>query len=912
MTDKTQSREERRKQNKNNRSKKEKKKSGWFKKIMLTLLIVILAGLIGGIATFAYYASTAPELDESLLKDPISSKIYDDKGKLVQELGIENRDYVTFDEIPDVVVNAVLATEDARFYEHHGVDVLRLASAVVANVTDGFGSQGASTITQQLVKRSFLTDEKSLKRKAQELWLSFQIERKYSKEEIFEMYINKIFYGQRANGVATAAQTYFGKSLDELELYEAATLAGLPQSPSRFNPFNNPEGAEKRRNVVLTLMNRHGYITEAEMKEAQSIPIESTLLAEEDRKTEENLAYYNSFIDQVIKEVEEKTNYNIFTDGLEIYTTLDTDAQNHVYELLNSEDSAIKYPDEKFQAGVVLLDTTTGEIKAIGGGRNQKVARGTNYAIGVPRQPGSTIKPILDYGPAIEHLQWSTYEQVVDEKYSYSDGTPISNYNNKYHGQMSIREALAKSYNIPALKAFQAVGTEKARTFGESLGLPLDKKTFFESASIGGLEKGVTPLQMAGAYSAFGNEGVFNEPHAVTKVVLQDNTTTLNLKPESKVVMKDYTAFMISDMLRSVMTSGTGTAANISGLPVAGKTGTTNFSDKELADNGFPSSGVPDSWMVGYTTQYTAAVWTGYEKRSTDYLGEKSQQIAKQIFKNVMTEASKDVKTASFKQPNSVVKSAVEKGSNPAALPSKNTPSDKITYEYFVRGTEPTKVSDSYESIDAPTNLQAQYNDVANEIYVTWDYPTQEDEDASLPSFEISATSNTGEEVSVSLSGEMEARVSNPTPGAIYNFSVKAVVGNVSSDPASISIQVPGSVEEEPDEDETDDGSDTEEPSDENTDSDTDENNPSDDSNNNGNNNGSNNGSNNGANSGSNNGNVNSSGTTDNESTNNNGNSGNVGAQGTPDATEQSILGIPVQHIMFTRFFQSLKLLSFS
>ena len=246
MTDKIQSREERRKHLKNKKNKSKNKKGGLFKKIMLTFLIVIIVGLIGGIATFAYYVSTAPELDESLLKDPVSSKIYDSKGNLLTELGIEKRDYVTFDEIPEVVINAVLATEDARFYEHHGVDVFRLASAVVANFTDGFGSQGASTITQQLVKRSFLTDEKSLKRKAQELWLSFQIERKYSKEEIFEMYINKIFYGERANGVATAAKTYFGKSLDELTLQEAATLAGLPQSPSRYNPFNNPEGAENR------------------------------------------------------------------------------------------------------------------------------------------------------------------------------------------------------------------------------------------------------------------------------------------------------------------------------------------------------------------------------------------------------------------------------------------------------------------------------------------------------------------------------------------------------------------------------------------------------------------------------------------------------------------------------------------
>ena len=896
MTDKTRSREERRKQLKNEKSKKTKKKSGWFKKIMLTLLFLIVAGLIAGIGLFAYYVSSAPELDESLLKDPVSSKIYDSEGNLITEVGVENRDYVTFDEIPEVIVDAVLATEDSRFYEHHGVDVLRLASAVVANFTDGFGSQGASTITQQLVKRSFLTDEKSLKRKAQELWLSFQIERKYSKEEIFEMYINKIFYGERANGVATAAQTYFGKSLDELELYEAATLAGLPQSPSRYNPFNNPEGAETRRNVVLTLMNRHGYITEAEMKDAQSVPIESTLLAEEDRKNDEDLAYYNSFIDQVIEEVEDKTNYNIFTDGLEVYTTIDADMQSYVYELLNSDESAINFPDDELQAGVVLLDTTSGEIKAIGGGRNQTGARTFNYATDIDRQPGSTIKPILDYGPAIEYLRWSTYEQVVDEAYSYSDGTPINNYNDKYHGQMSIRTALAKSYNIPALKAFQAVGNEKAQAFAENLGLEFDEN-IYEPASIGGLRTGFSPLDMAGAYSAFGNEGVYNEPHTVTKVVLQDKTTTLNLKPESKVVMQDYTAFMISDMLKSVMTEGTGTAANISGLPVAGKTGTTNYSDDELASTGFPSSGVPDSWMVGYTTQFTTAVWTGYENRTTDYLSTESQQLAKKIFKYIMTEASKDVTTSDFKKPSSVVKSAVEVGSNPAALPSENTPSDKITYEYFVKGTEPTTVSQSYEAIDPVTNLQVQYNEVTNELHLTWKYPT-DDEDDSRPSFNVSATSDSEGDVSVSLSGEMEARVSNPTPGAIYNFSVTATVGSVSSDPATISIQVPGSVEEDTDEEQPEEGSDTEEPADENTDSSTDESNPSDNSNSNDENNGT-------TDSPENNPSNNDTAETNN---NNNGDQNSASMQGTVDLDTQVSPRTSRQYLMLT-IFPSLHLL---
>ncbi|WP_019241968.1 MULTISPECIES: PBP1A family penicillin-binding protein, partial [Bacillus] len=795
MADKIQTREERRKnlqrskkKNKNNKSSK-----SLFKKIMLSLLILIGIGIVGGAATFAYFVSSAPELDEALLKDPISSKIYDVDKKLVKEVGLEKRNYVKYEDIPDIVKDAVIATEDSRFYKHHGVDPFRLASAVVANFTSGFGSQGASTITQQLVKRSFLTDEKTLKRKAQELWLSFQIERKYSKEEIFEMYINKIFYGARANGVATAAEVYFDKSLDELTLPEAATLAGLPQSPTRYNPFNHPERAEKRRNVVLQLMNKHGYISESEMKEAQSVKITDSLLPEDERQQEENSAL-NSFVDTVLDEIETKTDYNPFTDGLEIYTTLDQDAQNYVYKMLNT-DEVVSFPNDEMQAGITLLDTSTGEIRAIGGGRNQKVQRPFNFATEQKRQPGSTIKPILDYGPAVEYLKWSTYEQIVDEPYSYSDGTPINNYNNRHQGQMTIRTALAKSLNIPALKAFQAVGADKSREFGEKLGLDF-KDDFHESSSIGGMKYGFSSKDMAGAYSAFGNEGIYNEPHTVKKIVLADKKTKIDLTPEPKVAMKDYTAFMITDMLKTVVQSGTGTLANVPGLPVAGKTGTTNYSEDERNKFGITDpAAVPDAWFVGYTTKYTAAVWTGYEKKK-EYLGSKSQKLAQKMFKNLMSHVSENVDTKDFSKPKSVVKVGIEKGSNPAKLPSPFTPKDNITYEYFVKGTEPTEVSETYDKLDAPTNLNVSYDDTTKQATLTWSYP-EVGEDQQKPVFEVKQSIDGGGETAITTTDKMEAKVSNPEAGKTYKFSVVAVVGDLKSDPASVTIKIPDPLEEE-------------------------------------------------------------------------------------------------------------------
>lgn len=911
MSDNFQSREERRRsqqqQNKKSRKSKKtsKKSTSIWKRILLVFSIIVGIGIIAGGATFAYFVSTAPELDEALLKDPVSSKIYsvdeDGKKELIQEVGKENRDYVKFEEIPQVVVDAVLATEDSRFYSHHGVDVLRLGSAVIANFTDGFGSQGASTITQQLVKKSFLTDEKTLKRKAQELWLSFQIERKYSKEEIFEMYINKIFYGATANGIATAADTYFDKELKELTLDEAATLAGLPQSPSRYNPFNYPERAEKRRNVVLSLMNKHGYISESEMKEAQSVPIEKRLVAENERK-QEDTDPYDAFVDQVIKEVEEKTDYNIFTDGLQVYTTMDFEAQNHVYDMLNSPNSEINFPSENLQAGVTLLDTQTGEIKAIGGGRNKNVKRGFNYATQLERQPGSTIKPILDYGPAIEYENWSTYEQVVDEPYTYSNGTKINNYNNRYQGQMSAREALAKSLNIPALKAFQAAGKDNAQEFGEKLGLDF-KGEFEEAYSIGGMKTGFSPMEMAGAYSAFGNEGIYNEPHAVTKIVLGDKTTEIDLTPEPVVAMKDSTAFMVSDMLTTAITSGTGTVANVPGLPVAGKTGTTNFTDDEKEKYNHPNNGVPDSWFVGYTTKYTAAVWAGYDKRS-EYLGTQSQKIPQRIFKSLMSEVSEDVHTKDFKKPNSVVKAAVEKGSNPAKKPSKFTPESNIVYEYFVEGTEPTQVSKTYRQQQGPTNFNATYDPETKNLSLTWNYNAAEDEEQK-PVFELKGSIDNGAETTLTTTSDMAFTIANPTPESVYKFSLIAVVDDQKSKPVTVSIKIPK--EEEEDEEEP---AEIENPDDENQDSE--QQNPGDggtitppeDNNQNpGTTPGEGNGSNNGNGNGENGGNGNNSGTDTGGNGNGNGeNNGNTGQTPPPDgnggSTNQSNA---IQSIMFFR-----------
>ncbi|XJZ26012.1 transglycosylase domain-containing protein [Bacillota bacterium Lsc_1132] len=793
MAEQYQSREDRRKQlnaNSAKGSKKSKKKtSDLFKKIFLTLIALGIVGMLAGVATFAYMVKDAPKLDPKLLKDPISSKILDMNGKPIAEVGAENREYVAYKDIPSVVEDAFLATEDYRFYQHHGIDPIRLGGAVLANFKNGFGSEGGSTITQQVVKNTFLTQEKTLKRKVQEAWLAYQLEQKYTKHQILEMYLNKIYMSENSNGVATAAKVYFGKPLKDVTLPEAALLAGLPQSPNNYNPFLHPDLAEKRRNIVLSLMYQHGYISKAQMEQAQKVPVQSTLVKEDQRKLNEKP--YDSFVDAVIDEVKKAGNFDIFSDGLTIYTTLDPKAQLYVDKILNTNE-VINYPDQKFQAGITLLDTKTGEIRAIGGGRNQQVKRGFNYAIDSQRQPGSTIKPILDYGPAIEYLQWGTYNLIEDKPIKYSDGTPFGNWDSRYLGPMTIRTALQLSRNTPAVQTLQQVGTDKAKTFANNLGIPL--KEVYESYAIGGLRTGVSTLEMAGAYSAFGNNGFYTKPHAVTKIKLRDGTE-INTAPETKVVMKDYTAFMITDMLKSVLEfPGTGTAAKVPGLPVAGKTGTTNYTDKEMRDYNIKSSkAVPDAWFTGYTTKYTASVWTGYSDRRTPIEPGPNQKIAQLIFKNLMAYVSKDIDTPDFTMPKSVQKVRIEKGT--MKLASDFTPDSEVLTEYAVKGHAPKDVSVKYAKLNPPINAAASFDQAKNEIALSWDHTNTA---GKTVQFDVSVSINGGAEQKLTSTSDKSLRIANPTRGAKYVFKITAVSGQETSDPATAAIDIPAPVNNNP------------------------------------------------------------------------------------------------------------------
>lgn len=642
--------------------RKKKGKKSWWKKLLLGFCIAFVLMMVVGVVSVAVMIHDAPKLNADNLQFPQSTRIYDEDGEQIDTLfHEENRINVSIDDVPEKVQNAILSIEDKRFYDHKGIDIRRLAGAAVSNFKNGWGAEGGSTLTQQVIKRTVLTPEKTLKRKVQEAWLALKLERKYSKEEILELYLNNVYFGHGAYGIKTASVTYFGEEdLSKLNISQIALLAGLPNSPSATDPFKHPEKAEERRDRVLAAMESNGVITAEEGAEAKELAVVDIILDEEKEQKSDN--HYNAYVDAVYEQLVEKekvvTDEEFFQGGLKIYTHLDRDAQKAAYDLLHSEN--IPYPDDNFEAGLTLVETETGAVKAVGGGRNFQAIGYTNYGSQVTHQPGSTIKPILDYAPAIEHLKWSTSHMLSDEPYEYSNGAPINEWDGEYWGDISIRRALEWSRNIPALKAFQAVGEDKAQEFASGLGIDIDP--IYESAAIGGFE-GVSPLQMASGYAAFGNGGTYNEPSTVKKVVYPDGKEW-EPELESETAMHDYTAYMMTDMLKTVMTSGTGTQANIDGLPLAGKTGSTNI-PKEDRDQYGIDDGLRDAWFSGYTTDYSLAVWTGYpsfknEDGDVQYIKyDGSQDIAKQLFRELMSTVSAD-DTADFIQPESVVASGSE------------------------------------------------------------------------------------------------------------------------------------------------------------------------------------------------------------------------------------------------------------
>lgn len=622
----------------------------WLKYVLgailsLTILVIVIGGLL-----FAFYISSAPKLSEAELKSTNSSLVYDGNNNLIADLGSEKRENVTADSIPINLVNAITSIEDKRFFNHRGVDLYRIFGAAFHNLTSKT-TQGGSTLDQQLIKLAYFSTNESdqtLKRKAQEVWLALQMERKYTKQEILTFYINKVYMGNGNYGMLTAAKSYYGKDLKDLSYAQLALLAGIPQAPSQYDPYTQPEAAQNRRNVVLQQMYMEKNITKAEYEAALATPVADGLQPLQQRSTYPK--YMDNYLKQVIGEVKKETNKDIFTSGLKVYTNIISEAQQTLYNIYNSEDY-VYYPDKDFQVASTIVDVTNGHVIAQLGGRNQdeNVSFGTNQAVLTDRDWGSTMKPITDYAPAIESGAYNSTAQSTNDSVYYWPGTTTQLYNwdRKYNGWMTIQSALMLSRNVPAVKALDAASLDYARSFLSGLGINYPEMHYSNAISSNNSSSeakyGASSEKMAAAYAAFANGGIYYKPQYVNKIEFSDGTSKV-FEEKGKRAMKETTAYMMTDMLKTVLTYGTGTAAAIPGVAQAGKTGTSNYTDEELAKIGekyglypdYVGTMAPDENFVGYTNQYAMAVWTGYKNRLTPVYGY-GLEIAADVYRNMMT-----------------------------------------------------------------------------------------------------------------------------------------------------------------------------------------------------------------------------------------------------------------------------------
>lgn len=704
------------KTNQEKEAKKAKKKRRLKNGILMFLVTIGIAVAVVVLVFGLYIIFTAPDFNTTKLYNKEATQLLDNKGEEFARVGTENRVLVTYNDLPQVFIDALIATEDSRFFQHNGFDAARFLKASIKQAM-GIDAGGASTLTMQLVKNTYTGDKVSIIRKFTDIYMAvFKIEKSYTKEEIIEFYVNSQWLGkgstnyQSVNGVEQACQIYFGKSVSDLSLPEASLLVGMFNNPSAFNPITFPEKAKARQKVVLDLMVRHGYITEEEAKNAAEIPIQSLLKSAKSTSNDDN--GLQPFIEYVLEDVKNKTGSDPTVTPMAIYTTLDRSIQDVVTSLEKGE--LYKFIDDKVQNGIAVTSTQDGSILALGPGRNF-IKTGTNRAI-KHFQPGSTAKILFDYGPLIEYNNASTGTLFIDEPYTYTTGASIKNYDGKYKGLITMRDALVDSRNIPALQAFQQLDPNKISEFVHSLGIDYGEN-LYESASIGGFD-GTSPLEMSAAYAAFGRGGYYIEPYSFTKIVYLENEEEYNYKYVKTRVMSEETAYMITNMLVEGGATGVGGSIKVSGTDVAAKGGTTTISEAEAKKVGVPDYATPAHWNNVYTPDYSISLWYGYDRLNEGYTTSTTGSRAR---KGIMAAiANKILKpNAKFTKPSGVTEATVEWGTIPLQLASNNTPENLKITELFKEGTQPTSVSNRFDTLANPTNGNSLINGFS--ITLTWD-----------------------------------------------------------------------------------------------------------------------------------------------------------------------------------------------
>ena len=717
------------KNTKEKKSKKENKtrRSKILRGLCMFFITIGIAIASTVIAFGLYIIFTSPEFTAESLYNVESTVIYWDDGTILARLGEEDRVLKNYEDFPQVLVDALIATEDSRFFQHNGFDAARFLKASLGQLVGQSGAGGASTLSMQLSKKYFTSSEdegiEGIIRKFQDIYMAvFKIENNYTKEQIIEMYLNSWWFANGNNnadgifGVEQASQYYFGKTVSDLSLPEAALLVGMVNNPSYYHPYNYPERANERKNKVLSLMCRHGYITEQEMLDAQSISVSSLVQPQQISSTP-----YQVNIDYVKDEILDKEGIDISVGGYEVYTTFNKAIQDTINNMQNG--AATAWRDEVVQVGSAVTSVENGSITALGPGRNY-VKTGYNRAI-VRTQPGSTAKPLIDYGPLIEYNNASTGQMFIDFRYTYNNGGVMNNWDNAYRGVYTLKNALSASRNTTALQAFHQVDVDNILEFLNNLGIDEDNygdAGLFESFSIGGWPHGLSPLESSAAYAAFARGGYYIEPYSYSKIVNNQTEETIEYKYEMTRAMSEETAWMITDVLLQATREGVGgsISSNLRGT-IASKSGTTNITDEVAAQYGVRSDTTPDHWVNTYNTEYSISMWYGYDRKDLDsshYLTSNTgtnarSQISAYLANNILT------KNEAFTKPETVVSVTIESNTLPTKRASEYTPSNMKYQAYFKEGAEPSETSERFAKLDDVTNAKGTAKE--STITLTWD-----------------------------------------------------------------------------------------------------------------------------------------------------------------------------------------------
>lgn len=669
-----------------------------LKLLINTLCIfIVLTFTLSGIYIFKIAKKTNYVSKKEINHTP-SSLILDNENNTIKILSKEEKGEIEFSDLPDVFINALISAEDSKFFIHNGMDPARILASLATNIKEKRIAQGASTITQQLVKNIYLTDQKSIERKIKEALISLDLEQNLTKEEIITEYVNNVYFDNTTIGINNASYKFFNKPINQVTLPEAALLAGIVNAPSLYNPINNSNNANKRKNVVLNLMYQHGYIDINQLNYAKKIKVEDLLVS----NTQDQITYdYQAYLDVVYSQIKEATGLDPFITPMKVYTYMNAPLQKLVDNIQKGEDTDIVFTDNNQQIGGAVIENNSGHLIAIVGGRNYTGQRIFNRAYNMKKQPASTIKPILSYALAVEYLNYSSQETLEDKEYTYPNSTTlVNNADHTLLGQITLEEALGYSRNTTALitleKVISKIGLNKVINYLESINLlDTSANNFNYAYGLGAFENGVSPINMASSYSMLASKGIYYQPLTISKIELLDNSNkTYIFEDEGERIISEETSYIISKTLENVIDNNYWGIKEVSvnNTSIAAKTGTSSFDTSTIKKYNLPANASKDIWLCGYSPNYAISIWTGFDidndKNYFNSSNDTRTKIAKKIFKKLMSFVTPE--NRHFNKPKGVEKISIIKGS-PSLLPDEYTPSSMITEAYFKSENLPNK-----------------------------------------------------------------------------------------------------------------------------------------------------------------------------------------------------------------------------